>query len=157
MKTKTKRKKEKTGEKNENDQKNDFKKIFSVMSGLPVTVRLLDPPLHEFLPKKEKDIEEVARSLNLGAKEIKDRISELHEENPMLGHRGCRLGISFPEIYEMQCEAIFEALVDLQKEKKKILKANGFHMLNYRNRIVFTGGNGRFGKVFKEKAKNKRS
>ncbi len=100
-------------------QKNDFRKIFSVMSGLPVTVRLLDPPLHEFLPKKEKDIEEVARSLNLGAKEIKDRISELHEENPMLGHRGCRLGISFPEIYEMQCEAIFEALVDLQQEKKK--------------------------------------
>ena len=100
-------------------QKNDFKKIFKVMSDLPVTVRLLDPPLHEFLPKTEKDIEEVARSLNLGAKEIKDRIAELHEENPMLGHRGCRLGISFPEIYEMQCEAIFEALSDFKKEKKK--------------------------------------
>jgi pyruvate,orthophosphate dikinase len=100
-------------------QKNDFKKIFKVMYGLPVTVRLLDPPLHEFLPKTEKDIEEVARSLNLGAKEVKDRISELHEENPMLGHRGCRLGISFPEIYEMQCEAIFEAQIDLKKEKIK--------------------------------------
>ncbi len=100
-------------------QKNDFKKIFKVMSGLPVTVRLLDPPLHEFLPKAEKDIDEVARSLNLSSKEIKDRISELHEENPMLGHRGCRLGISFPEIYEMQCEAIFEALVELKKEKTK--------------------------------------
>jgi pyruvate,orthophosphate dikinase len=100
-------------------QKNDFKKIFKVMSGLPVTVRLLDPPLHEFLPKAEKDIEEVARSLNLSAKEVKDRIAELHEENPMLGHRGCRLGISFPEIYEMQCEAIFEALVELKKEKIK--------------------------------------
>jgi pyruvate, orthophosphate dikinase len=100
-------------------QKNDFRKIFRVMSGLPVTVRLLDPPLHEFLPKTEKDIEEVARSLNLGVKEIKDRISELHEENPMLGHRGCRLGISFPEIYEMQCEAIFEALVELKKQKNK--------------------------------------
>ena len=100
-------------------QKNDFKQIFKVMSGLPVTVRLLDPPLHEFLPKTEEDIEEVARSLNLGVKEVKDRIAELHEENPMLGHRGCRLGISFPEIYEMQCEAIFEALVDLKKEKKK--------------------------------------
>jgi pyruvate, orthophosphate dikinase len=100
-------------------QKNDFKKIFNVMSGLPVTVRLLDPPLHEFLPKTEKDIEEVARSLNLAAKEVKDRIAELHEENPMLGHRGCRLGISFPEIYEMQCEAIFEALVELKKEKIK--------------------------------------
>ena len=100
-------------------QKEDFKKIFNVMSGLPVTVRLLDPPLHEFLPKTEKDIEEVARSLNLAAKEVKDRIAELHEENPMLGHRGCRLGISFPEIYEMQCEAIFEALVELKKDKIK--------------------------------------
>ncbi len=100
-------------------QKNDFKKIFKVMSGLPVTVRLLDPPLHEFLPKAKKDIEEVARSLNLSSKEINDRIEELHEENPMLGHRGCRLGISFPEIYEMQCEAIFEALIELKKEKTK--------------------------------------
>tara|TARA_B100000965_G_scaffold219240_1_gene183501 strand:- start:747 stop:3407 length:2661 start_codon:yes stop_codon:yes gene_type:complete len=98
-------------------QKDDFKKIFNVMSKLPVTVRLLDPPLHEFLPKTEKDIEEVARSLNLAAKEVKDRISELFEENPMLGHRGCRLGISFPEIYEMQCEAIFQALVELKKSK----------------------------------------
>ena len=100
-------------------QKNDFKEIFKTMYGLPVTVRLLDPPLHEFLPKSEKDVEEVARSLNLGAKEIRDRISELHEQNPMLGHRGCRLGISFPEIYEMQCRAIFEALVECKKEKSK--------------------------------------
>ena len=100
-------------------QKNDFKEIFKTMHGLPVTVRLLDPPLHEFLPKSEKDVEEVARSLNLGAKEIRDRIAELHEQNPMLGHRGCRLGISFPEIYEMQCRAIFEALVECKKEKSK--------------------------------------
>ena len=100
-------------------QKEDFKKIFKVMSGLPVTVRLLDPPLHEFLPKAEKDVDEVARSLNLASKEIRDRISELHEENPMLGHRGCRLGISFPEIYEMQCRAIFEAITELKKEKIK--------------------------------------
>ncbi len=100
-------------------QKEDFKKIFKVMSGLPVTVRLLDPPLHEFLPKIDKDIDEVARSLNLSAKEVKDRISELHEENPMLGHRGCRLGISFPEIYEMQCRAIFESIVLLKKDKIK--------------------------------------
>ena len=100
-------------------QKEDFKKIFKVMSGLPVTVRLLDPPLHEFLPKVEKDIEEVARSLNLSAKEVNDRISELHEENPMLGHRGCRLGISFPEIYEMQCKAIFESITQLKKDKIK--------------------------------------
>ena len=76
-------------------QKQDFKKIFRIMKGLPVTVRLLDPPLHEFLPKEDKDIQEVARSLNLASKEIRDRMAELHEENPMLGHRGCRLGISF--------------------------------------------------------------
>ncbi len=100
-------------------QKEDFKKIFKVMSGLPVTVRLLDPPLHEFLPKSAKDKEEVARSLNLAAKEISERIDELHEENPMLGHRGCRLGISFPEIYEMQCKAIFEAIIDLKQDKIK--------------------------------------
>jgi len=87
------------------------------MKGLPVTVRLLDPPLHEFLPKTDKDMEEVARSLNLGVKEIKNRVSELHELNPMLGHRGCRLGISFPEIYEMQCRAIFTALIECKKEK----------------------------------------
>ncbi len=98
-------------------QKNDFKEIFKIMKGLPVTVRLLDPPLHEFLPKTDKDMEEVARSLNLGVKEIKNRVAELHELNPMLGHRGCRLGISFPEIYEMQCRAIFTALLECRKEK----------------------------------------
>ena len=100
-------------------QKNDFKSIFKVMQGLPVTVRLLDPPLHEFLPKTEKEIGEVASSIHLDSKEIKDRIEELHEQNPMLGHRGCRLGISFPEIYEMQCEAIFEAFIECKKEKIK--------------------------------------
>ena len=100
-------------------QKNDFKKILKVMSGLPVTIRLLDPPLHEFLPKTQKEIDEVALSLKINSKEVKDRIDELHEQNPMLGHRGCRLGISFPEIYEMQCEAIFEALVECKKEKTK--------------------------------------
>jgi len=104
-------------------QKNDFKKIFEVMHGLPVTVRLLDPPLHEFLPKTGKEIEEVANSLRIEVKEVKDRVDELHEENPMLGHRGCRLGISFPEIYEMQCEAIFEALVECKKEKIKAATA----------------------------------
>ncbi|MDA7606325.1 pyruvate, phosphate dikinase [Pelagibacteraceae bacterium] len=104
-------------------QKNDFKSIFKIMQGLPVTVRLLDPPLHEFLPKTEKEIEEVARSTHLDSKEIKDRIEELYEQNPMLGHRGCRLGISFPEIYEMQCEAIFEALIECKKEKIKSVTA----------------------------------
>ncbi len=87
------------------------------MGGLPVTVRLLDPPLHEFLPRTEKEINEVANVVGLSFKEVESRIDELHEQNPMLGHRGCRLGISFPEIYEMQCRAIFEALVELKKEK----------------------------------------
>ena len=89
------------------------------MSGLPVTVRLLDPPLHEFLPRKEKEINEVANIVDLPIKEVESRIEELHEQNPMLGHRGCRLGISFPEIYEMQCRAIFEALAELKKKKIK--------------------------------------
>ncbi|WP_440937031.1 pyruvate, phosphate dikinase [Candidatus Pelagibacter sp.] len=100
-------------------QKKDFMEIFKIMSGLPVTVRLLDPPLHEFLPRTEKEIGEVASVVNLPAKEIENRINELHEQNPMLGHRGCRLGISFPEIYEMQCRAIFEALCELKKNKIK--------------------------------------
>ena len=100
-------------------QKNDFIEIFKIMSGLPVTVRLLDPPLHEFLPKTEKEINEVANEVKLSVKEIEGRINELHEQNPMLGHRGCRLGISFPEIYEMQCRAIFEALSELKKKKIK--------------------------------------
>ncbi len=100
-------------------QKNDFVKIFKIMHGLPVTVRLLDPPLHEFLPKSEKEISEVAEVVGISVKEVKLRIEELHEQNPMLGHRGCRLGISFPEIYEMQCEAIFKALSELKKNKKK--------------------------------------
>ena len=100
-------------------QKNDFIEIFKIMSGLPVTVRLLDPPLHEFLPKNNNDISDVAKSLNLSKEEIEIRINELHEHNPMLGHRGCRLGISFPEIYEMQCRAIFEALVECKNKKYK--------------------------------------
>ena len=100
-------------------QKKDFVEIFKIMNGLPVTVRLLDPPLHEFLPSKTKEIKDISNSLNLDVKEIESRISELHEQNPMLGHRGCRLGISFPEIYEMQCRAIFEALVECKNEKYK--------------------------------------
>ena len=102
-------------------QKNDFIEIFKIMSGLPVTVRLLDPPLHEFLPKTDKDIDAIAKELDISSNDIKSRINELHEQNPMLGHRGCRLGISFPEIYKMQCEAIFEALVDCKKKKIKLV------------------------------------
>ncbi len=100
-------------------QKKDFIEIFKIMHGLPVTVRLLDPPLHEFLPKSDKEIHEVSNAFGVDKKELISRIDELHEQNPMLGHRGCRLGISFPEIYEMQCKAIFEALSDLKKNKQK--------------------------------------
>ena len=100
-------------------QKKDFIEIFKIMKGLPVTVRLLDPPLHEFLPKTKEEIEVVANSLDISYKEVDQRIQELHEQNPMLGHRGCRLAISFPEIYEMQCKAIFEALVECKKNKIK--------------------------------------
>ncbi len=100
-------------------QKKDFIEIFKIMNGLPVTVRLLDPPLHEFLPKSAIEIADVSKSLNLSIKEVEGRIDELHEQNPMLGHRGCRLGISFPEIYEMQTRAIFEALVECKKRKIK--------------------------------------
>ena len=87
------------------------------MSGLPVTVRLLDPPLHEFLPRTEKEINEVANIVNLPVKEVESRIEELHEQNPMLGHRGCRLGISFPEkiflndsLYDLALDFVHEAL-----------------------------------------------
>ncbi len=100
-------------------QRKDFMEIFKIMKGLPVTVRLLDPPLHEFLPNSDKEILEVANVVGVDLKEVKSRISELHEQNPMLGHRGCRLGISYPEIYEMQCRAIFEALAHLKNNKLK--------------------------------------
>ena len=102
-------------------QKKDFVEIFKIMNGLPVTVRLLDPPLHEFLPKTDKDVDDIAKELNITHNAIKSRITELHEQNPMLGHRGCRLGISFPEIYQMQCQAIFEALAECKKKKIKLV------------------------------------
>ena len=90
-------------------QREDFAAIFRIMGDLPCTIRLLDPPLHEFLPHTEADIQTVADTLGLPAKELMARARELSESNPMLGHRGCRLGISYPEIYEMQARAIFEA------------------------------------------------
>ena len=90
-------------------QRADFVALFRIMAGLPVTIRLLDPPLHEFLPKSEAEIGEVAAAAGVAAEVLGGRIAQLHEVNPMLGHRGCRLGISYPEIYEMQARAIFEA------------------------------------------------
>ena len=97
-------------------QREDFAAIFRIMGDLPCTIRLLDPPLHEFLPHTEADIQSVAETLGLPAKELMARASELAESNPMLGHRGCRLGISYPEIYEMQARAIFEAQKAVSKE-----------------------------------------
>ena len=90
-------------------QRSDFEAIFRIMAGLPVTIRLLDPPLHEFLPQREAEIAEVAESTGLSVAAVRRRVSDLHEANPMLGHRGCRLLISYPEIVEMQARAIFEA------------------------------------------------
>jgi pyruvate,orthophosphate dikinase len=97
-------------------QKGDFKEILKVMNGLPVTIRLLDPPLHEFLPKSEREVEELSSRVGLSKEEIVKKIEALNEINPMLGNRGCRLGIVMPEIYEMQVRAIFEAACELEKE-----------------------------------------
>ncbi|MHA6721064.1 pyruvate, phosphate dikinase [Sphingomonas sp. RS6] len=93
------------------EQRSDFLEIFEVMAGLPVTIRLLDPPLHEFLPHEEAEFAEVATAAGVDVDTLKRRAAELHEFNPMLGHRGCRLGVTYPEIYEMQARAIFEAAI----------------------------------------------
>ena len=100
-------------------QRDDFAQLFRIMAGLPVTIRLLDPPLHEFLPHSEAEIADVAANLGVEPATMHRRLEELSEANPMLGHRGCRLGISFPEIYEMQARAIFEATVIVAKETGK--------------------------------------
>jgi pyruvate,orthophosphate dikinase len=98
------------------EQRADFTQIFEIMAGLPVTIRLLDPPLHEFLPHAEAEFVEVARAADVSIDVLKRRAAELHEFNPMLGHRGCRLGVTYPEIYEMQARAIFEAAVDVAEK-----------------------------------------
>jgi len=96
-------------------QKKDFVDLFTIMTGLPVTIRLLDPPLHEFLPNTEEDMAEVAQATGTDPLRVRHRTIQLHEANPMLGHRGCRLGISYPEIYEMQARAIFAAAAEVAK------------------------------------------
>ncbi|TIM08753.1 pyruvate, phosphate dikinase [Mesorhizobium sp.] len=93
-------------------QRSDFLELFEIMAGLPVTIRLLDPPLHEFLPKTEEEVAQVAAAMNLSPDKLRQRTEALHEFNPMLGHRGCRLAVSYPEIAEMQARAIFEAAVE---------------------------------------------
>ncbi len=98
------------------EQRKDFVEILEVMAGLPVTIRLLDPPLHEFLPHEEAEFAEVAAAAGVDVDTLKRRAAELHEFNPMLGHRGCRLGVTYPEIYEMQARAIFEAALDVAEK-----------------------------------------
>jgi pyruvate,orthophosphate dikinase len=99
-------------------QRNDFVELFTIMEGLPVTIRLLDPPLHEFLPHTEADLQAVAEATGIDATKLMRRAKELHETNPMLGHRGCRLAVSYPEIYEMQVRAIFEAACEIAESGK---------------------------------------
>ncbi|HCR18069.1 MAG TPA: pyruvate, phosphate dikinase, partial [Candidatus Latescibacteria bacterium] len=102
-------------------QRSDFEGIFKSMNGLPVTIRLLDPPLHEFLPHEKDQQQEMAEQLKVPARLIRDKVDSLHEFNPMLGHRGCRLGITYPEIYEMQARAIFEAAANTRKKRIKAI------------------------------------
>ena len=97
-------------------QRADFAELFEIMHGTPVTIRLLDPPLHEFLPKADDEIDDVATRMGMDPIEFRERVEALHEFNPMLGHRGCRLHISHPEIVEMQARAIFEAAVEAARK-----------------------------------------
>ena len=101
-------------------QRQDFAQLFEIMDGLPVTVRLLDPPLHEFLPTQPRDVQNVAEALGVSPEVVTRRAADLHETNPMLGHRGCRLAITYPEIYEMQTRAIFEAACDVAANGKSV-------------------------------------
>ncbi|RMF88602.1 MAG: pyruvate, phosphate dikinase [Nitrospinota bacterium] len=102
-------------------QRADFVEIFRIMDGLPVTIRLLDPPLHEFLPRLDSEIEELAQTMGISKEQVRAKTESLREFNPMLGHRGCRLGITFPEIYNMQVRAIFEAACQVTKEGKRVI------------------------------------
>ncbi len=110
-------------------QRGDFVQLFNIMHGLPVTIRLLDPPLHEFLPHTEEDLEAVAKATGLDAAKLLRRAKELRETNPMLGHRGCRLGVSYPEIYEMQVRAIIEAALEVKASGKEAPQPEIMHPL----------------------------
>jgi len=119
-------------------QKKDFKGIFKVMKGKPVTIRLLDPPLHEFLPHTDKEKQEMAKMMKVDRKKISDLCQNLHELNPMLGHRGCRLGITYPEIYRMQVKAIMSAACELAKKGQKIIPEIMIPLVGHINELVFT-------------------
>ena len=102
-------------------QREDFIGIYEAMEGRPVTIRFLDPPLHEFLPHADEDIKELAKEMGLTFEELKATVEALHEFNPMMGHRGCRLAVSYPEIAEMQTRAVIEAAIEVKKKKDMIL------------------------------------
>ncbi|ADN01429.1 pyruvate, phosphate dikinase [Spirochaeta thermophila] len=118
-------------------QKEDFVGIFHEMAGLPVTIRLLDPPLHEFVLMSETEIEELSRSSGVPAEKIRQRIEALHEMNPMLGHRGCRLGITYPEIYEMQARAVMLAACEVAKEGKPVYPEVMIPLVGMEKELVF--------------------
>jgi pyruvate, orthophosphate dikinase len=117
-------------------QKTDFLGIFKAMAGLPVTVRLLDPPLHEFLPHTQSDLMELSRDMGVPFDQLNAKNKSLHEFNPMLGHRGCRLGVTYPEIYEMQVQAIMEAACELAKQKVKVIPEIMIPLVGHVNELI---------------------
>lgn len=119
-------------------QKEDFRGIFEVMNNLPVTIRLLDPPLHEFLPKTEEEMKKTASRMNIRIDELKNIVQNLHEINPMLGHRGCRLGITYPEIYQMQVQAIFEAACELAEDGYQVIPEIMIPLVGHVSELRFT-------------------
>src|SRR5262249_2472609 len=117
-------------------QRRDFVGLFKALAGKPVTIRLLDPPLHEFLPQNKAGQQEMAKILGEGVEAVARRVDELHESNPMLGHRGCRLGIVYPEITAMQARAIFEAAVQVQKEGIKVFPEVMIPLVGFKKELV---------------------
>ena len=136
-------------------QRQDFIGIFTAMAGLPVTIRLLDPPLHEFLPQDEKSQKEMARRLKVSPAAVKAKVQELHEVNPMLGHRGVRLAVTYPEIYRMQARAIMEAAIAVARKRKKVLPEIMIPLVGTRREIAYVKKeiNDEIEKVFKENKK----
>jgi pyruvate,orthophosphate dikinase len=118
-------------------QKEDFVGLFRSMEGFPVTIRFLDPPLHEFLPTVEEDIVELSKEMNVDIEKLKERIHGLHEFNPMLGHRGCRLVVTYPEIAEMQTEAVISAACELAKEGKTIVPEIMIPLVGFKQELDF--------------------
>ncbi|ORC88504.1 putative pyruvate phosphate dikinase [Trypanosoma theileri] len=122
-------------------QRGDFVGIFKAMNGLPVTIRLLDPPLHEFVPHEETAQAELAQKMGVPVEKIRNRVKSLHEMNPMLGHRGCRLGITYPEIYDMQVQAIMEAAIELSKKGCKVQPEIMIPLVGKKEELTFTKKN----------------